>query len=69
MVGLGQVRVADLDRLILLRANSLTWPAQKDGRHAGQYQYILRYESIHLNFGIDVINQIKIENLDEGIPG
>jgi ribonucleoside-diphosphate reductase beta chain len=29
---------------------------------AGQYQYILRDESIHLNFGIDVINQIKIEN-------
>ncbi|MDQ2915783.1 MAG: ribonucleotide-diphosphate reductase subunit beta, partial [Pseudomonadota bacterium] len=27
-----------------------------------QYQYILRDESIHLNFGIDVINQIKIEN-------
>ena len=26
------------------------------------YQYILRDESIHLNFGIDVINQIKIEN-------
>ncbi len=29
---------------------------------AEQYQYILRDESIHLNFGIDVINQIKIEN-------
>ena len=28
---------------------------------AEQYQYILRDESIHLNFGIDVINQIKIE--------
>ncbi|WP_106475945.1 ribonucleotide-diphosphate reductase subunit beta [Phytohalomonas tamaricis] len=27
-----------------------------------QYQYILRDESIHLNFGIDCINQIKIEN-------
>ncbi len=27
-----------------------------------QYQYILRDESIHLNFGIDVINQIKNEN-------
>jgi hypothetical protein len=26
---------------------------------AEQYQYILRDESIHLNFGIDVINQIK----------
>ncbi|MCF7553662.1 ribonucleotide-diphosphate reductase subunit beta [Pseudonocardia sp. WMMC193] len=29
---------------------------------AEQYQYILRDESIHLNFGIDVINMIKIEN-------
>jgi ribonucleoside-diphosphate reductase beta chain len=27
-----------------------------------QYQYILRDESLHLNFGIDVINQIKAEN-------
>ena len=27
-----------------------------------QVQYILRDESLHLNFGIDVINQIKIEN-------
>lgn len=29
---------------------------------AEQFQYILRDESMHLNFGIDVINQIKIEN-------
>ncbi|HET9015466.1 MAG TPA: ribonucleotide-diphosphate reductase subunit beta [Thermomicrobiaceae bacterium] len=29
---------------------------------AEQYQYILRDESLHLNFGIDVINQIRIEN-------
>lgn len=29
---------------------------------AEQYQYILRDESVHLNFGIDVINQIKNEN-------
>jgi len=29
---------------------------------AEQYQYILRDESIHMNFGIDVINQIKNEN-------
>ena len=29
---------------------------------AEQLQYILRDESMHLNFGIDVINQIKIEN-------
>lgn len=27
-----------------------------------QFQYILRDESMHLNFGIDMINQIKIEN-------
>ena len=29
---------------------------------AEQVQYILRDESLHLNFGIDVINQIKMEN-------
>ena len=29
---------------------------------AEQFQYILRDESMHLNFGIDVINQIKVEN-------
>ncbi len=27
-----------------------------------QFQYILRDESMHANFGIDIINQIKIEN-------
>lgn len=27
-----------------------------------QVQYILRDETLHLNFGIDVINQIKLEN-------
>jgi ribonucleoside-diphosphate reductase beta chain len=27
-----------------------------------QYQYILRDESMHCNFGIDLINQIKLEN-------
>jgi ribonucleoside-diphosphate reductase beta chain len=27
-----------------------------------QFQYILRDESMHMNFGIDIINQIKIEN-------
>ncbi|HLD16677.1 MAG TPA: ribonucleotide-diphosphate reductase subunit beta [Coxiellaceae bacterium] len=27
-----------------------------------QFQYILRDESMHANFGIDVINQIKVEN-------
>lgn len=37
---------------------------------AEQFQYILRDESMHLNFGIDVINQIKLENphlWDEGM--
>ncbi|WP_291511413.1 ribonucleotide-diphosphate reductase subunit beta [Acidithiobacillus sp.] len=29
---------------------------------AEQYQYILRDESMHCNFGIDLINQIKVEN-------
>ena len=29
---------------------------------AEQFQYILRDESMHMNFGIDVINQIKMEN-------
>ncbi|MCL4471901.1 MAG: ribonucleotide-diphosphate reductase subunit beta [Gammaproteobacteria bacterium] len=29
---------------------------------AEQYQYILRDESMHLNFGVDLINQIKMEN-------
>jgi ribonucleoside-diphosphate reductase beta chain len=29
---------------------------------AEQYQYILRDESMHCNFGIDLVNQIKLEN-------
>ena len=29
---------------------------------AEQYQYIMRDESLHFNFGIDAINQIRIEN-------
>ena len=29
---------------------------------AEQYQYILRDESMHCNFGIDLINQLKLEN-------
>lgn len=33
-----------------------------------QFQYILRDESMHANFGIDVINQIKIENPDTWTP-
>lgn len=27
-----------------------------------QFQYIMRDESMHMNFGIDMINQIKVEN-------
>lgn len=37
------------------RRNKMTGTAE-------QLQYILRDESMHLNFGIDVINQIKFEN-------
>jgi ribonucleoside-diphosphate reductase beta chain len=33
-----------------------------------QYEYIMRDESIHLNFGIDLINQIKVENPDAWTP-
>ncbi|MBS0358487.1 MAG: ribonucleotide-diphosphate reductase subunit beta, partial [Proteobacteria bacterium] len=33
-----------------------------------QFQYILRDESMHMNFGIDVINQIKIENPETWTP-
>ncbi len=29
---------------------------------SNQYQYILRDESMHCNFGIDLINQLKLEN-------
>ncbi len=43
--------------LSLGRRNKMTGTAE-------QFQYILRDESMHLNFGIDVINQIKIENPD-----
>jgi len=41
--------------LSLGRRNKLTGCAE-------QFQYILRDESMHMNFGIDVINQIKMEN-------
>ncbi len=37
------------------RRNKMTGTAE-------QIQYILRDESMHMNFGIDVINQIKLEN-------
>jgi ribonucleoside-diphosphate reductase beta chain len=33
-----------------------------------QFQYILRDESIHLNFGLDLINGIKVENPDAWTP-
>ena len=33
-----------------------------------QFQYILRDESIHLNFGVDLINGIKAENPDIWTP-
>ena len=41
--------------LALGRQNKMTGAAE-------QYQYILRDESMHCNFGIDLINQIKFEN-------
>ncbi len=36
---------------------------------AEQYQYILRDESMHCNFGIDLVNQIKMENPRLWTPG
>lgn len=41
--------------LALGRQNKMTGAAE-------QYQYILRDESMHCNFGIDLINTIKLEN-------
>ena len=41
--------------LALGRQNKMTGAAE-------QYQYILRDESMHCNFGIDLINQVKAEN-------
>ena len=41
--------------LAMGRQNKMTGAAE-------QYQYILRDESLHCNFGIDLINQIKLEN-------
>ena len=43
--------------LALARQNKMTGAAE-------QYQYILRDESLHCNFGIDLINTIKWENPD-----
>src|SRR5438045_6997817 len=47
-VGLPQI-------LALGRQNKMTGAAE-------QYMYILRDESMHCNFGIDLVNQIKLEN-------
>jgi len=41
--------------LALGRQNKMTGAAE-------QFQYILRDESLHLNFGVDMANQIKLEN-------
>jgi ribonucleoside-diphosphate reductase beta chain len=41
--------------LAMGRQNKMTGAAE-------QYQYILRDESMHCNFGIDLINQLKLEN-------
>ena len=41
--------------LALGRQNKMTGAAE-------QYQYILRDESMHCSFGIDLINQLKLEN-------
>ncbi len=41
--------------LAMGRQNKMTGAAE-------QYQYILRDESMHCNFGIDLVNQIKMEN-------
>jgi ribonucleoside-diphosphate reductase beta chain len=43
--------------LALGRQNKMTGASE-------QYQYILRDESMHCNFGIDLINTIKLENPD-----
>mgnify|MGYP001383811268 CR=1 FL=1 len=34
-----------------------------------QFQYILRDETVHLNFGVDLINGIKAENPEAWTPG
>ena len=51
--------------LALGRQNKMTGAAE-------QYQYILRDESMHCNFGIDLINQIKAREpapVDARVPG
>ena len=47
--------------LALGRQNKMTGAAE-------QYQYILRDESMHCNFGIDLINQLKLENPELWTP-
>ena len=53
MEGLSSTSASQI--LALGRQNKMTGAAE-------QYQYILRDESMHCNFGIDLINQIKLEN-------
>ncbi|MEY2717143.1 MAG: Ribonucleoside-diphosphate reductase subunit beta [Pseudomonadota bacterium] len=48
--------------LALGRQNKMTGAAE-------QYQYILRDESMHCNFGIDLVNTIKLENPQLWTPG
>ena len=48
--------------LALGRQNKMTGAAE-------QYMYILRDESMHCNFGIDLINTIKLENPHLWTPG
>src|SRR3546814_17908411 len=47
--------------LALGRQNKMTGAAE-------QYMYILRDESMHCNFGIDLINTIKLENPHRWTP-
>jgi ribonucleoside-diphosphate reductase beta chain len=47
--------------LALGRQNKMTGAAE-------QYQYILRDESMHCNFGIDLVNTIKLENPELWTP-
>jgi ribonucleoside-diphosphate reductase beta chain len=54
-----RLRVPD-GRPVLLRrlhADPGARPPEQDDRRAEQYQYILRDESMHCNFGIDLINR------------
>jgi ribonucleoside-diphosphate reductase beta chain len=67
-----QTLLKSLDRVCLsdgrpvllrgLHTNFGLGPPKQDDGAAEQYQYILRDESMHCNFGIDLINTIKLEN-------